>query len=52
MPSTAVNNDFIHVVAGIIRHPEDPNKVFLSRRQAGQHLENLWEFPGGKLEPG
>jgi 8-oxo-dGTP diphosphatase len=52
MQSTVVNSDFIHVVAGLIRHPEDPNKIFLSRRQAGQHLENLWEFPGGKLEPG
>lgn len=52
MPSTAAKSDFIHVVAGIIRHPEDSNKIFLSRRQAGQHLENLWEFPGGKLEPG
>jgi 8-oxo-dGTP diphosphatase len=27
-------------------------KVLLTRRSAGQRLAGLWEFPGGKLEPG
>lgn len=27
-------------------------RVLLTRRPAGTHLENLWEFPGGKLEEG
>jgi 8-oxo-dGTP diphosphatase len=27
-------------------------KVLLTRRMKGAHLADLWEFPGGKLEPG
>ncbi len=26
--------------------------VLLSQRKPGEHLEHLWEFPGGKIEPG
>jgi len=26
--------------------------VLLTRRAQGQHLAGMWEFPGGKLEPG
>ena len=42
----------IHVVAGLIRHPKKRHKIFFTQRKPGQHLENLWEFPGGKLERG
>ena len=51
MPNTEPSKPYIHVVAGIIRDPDDPQKIFITRRQQGQHLENLWEFPGGKVEP-
>jgi len=35
------------VVAAVI---EDANRFLLTRRQAGVHLEGLWEFPGGKID--
>jgi 8-oxo-dGTP diphosphatase len=28
------------------------NRVLLAQRPAGKQLAGLWEFPGGKLEPG
>jgi mutator protein MutT len=39
----------IIVVAAVI---EEDNRFFLTRRQAGVHLEGMWEFPGGKVDPG
>lgn len=30
----------------------DGDALFVTRRQAGVHLEGRWEFPGGKCEPG
>jgi 8-oxo-dGTP diphosphatase len=37
------------VAAGILI---EGGKVLLSRRKTGTHLAGLWEFPGGKAEPG
>ena len=37
------------VVAAII---EDDGRFLVTRRQAGVHLEGLWEFPGGKIDHG
>lgn len=37
------------VAAGILI---EGGKVLLSRRKQGTHLAGLWEFPGGKAEPG
>lgn len=40
----------IHVVAGVIENAR--GEVLVARRSAGAHQGGLWEFPGGKLEPG
>ena len=40
----------IHVVAGVIRDAR--GRVLLARRTKGRDLAGLWEFPGGKVEPG
>jgi 8-oxo-dGTP diphosphatase len=37
------------VAAGILVRA---GRVLLARRPAGKHLAGLWEFPGGKVEPG
>lgn len=39
----------LDVVAGIVwRNAE----VLVAQRPPGKHLAGLWEFPGGKIEPG
>ncbi|AWK51716.1 8-oxo-dGTP diphosphatase MutT [Clostridium beijerinckii] len=38
----------IEVVAAIIKHDD---KIFVTRRSYGE-FENMWEFPGGKMEMG
>lgn len=40
----------IHVVAGVIR--DTLGRILLARRTEGRDLAGLWEFPGGKVEPG
>jgi mutator protein MutT len=44
-----VTRPAIEVVAGVI---ERDGKILIARRRAGAHLGGLWEFPGGKPEPG
>ncbi len=39
----------IQVVAAVI---EREGKLLITRRPEGRHLSGLWEFPGGKPEPG
>lgn len=40
----------IHVVAGVIVDARD--RILLARRTEGRDLAGLWEFPGGKVDPG
>ena len=40
----------IHVVAGVIRDAR--GHVLLAQRTQARDLAGLWEFPGGKVEPG
>lgn len=42
--------DVIHVVAGVLIRND--GCVLLAQRRAGSHLGGMWEFPGGKCEPG
>ena len=37
------------VVAALVR---DGGRILMSRRRPDQAMPNLWEFPGGKVEPG
>ena len=39
----------IKVTAAII---EKDNKILIARRKEGKKLAGLWEFPGGKVDPG
>jgi 8-oxo-dGTP diphosphatase len=39
----------IVVAAAVVRRGDE---YFVTRRQAGVHLEGYWEFPGGKCEAG
>ena len=41
--------DPILVTAGVVIRD---GRVLVARRKTGSHLAGLWEFPGGKLEPG
>jgi 8-oxo-dGTP diphosphatase len=38
------------VVAALMRRPD--GHVLMSRRRADQSMPSMWEFPGGKVEPG
>lgn len=40
----------MHVMAGVLL--DAAGRVLLAQRPVGKHLAGLWEFPGGKIEPG
>jgi 8-oxo-dGTP diphosphatase len=51
MPApTAPKPVVMHVMAGVML--DGDGRVLLAQRPPGKHLAGLWEFPGGKLEPG
>ena len=45
-------DEHIHVVAALIWLPGSSDRLLISKRQKGKHLEDYWELPGGKIEPG
>ncbi len=40
----------VHVAAAVICDPQ--RRILIARRDERQHQGGLWEFPGGKVEPG
>lgn len=50
MPVPAAPKPAMHVMAAVLR--DAAGRVLLAQRPAGKHLAGMWEFPGGKLEPG
>ncbi|MGB8633761.1 MAG: 8-oxo-dGTP diphosphatase MutT [Rhodanobacteraceae bacterium] len=49
-PMSHYRSEALRVVAGILS--DGDGRVLLAQRKAGSHLAGMWEFPGGKLEPG
>jgi len=49
-PESVNDVETIEVAAAVLR--DDEGRVLVSRRPAGRHLAGMWEFPGGKIEPG
>ncbi|MBO7107890.1 MAG: NUDIX domain-containing protein, partial [Verrucomicrobia bacterium] len=43
------NEKVILVTAGLVFHR---GKLLITQRPAGTHLAGMWEFPGGKQDPG
>lgn len=50
MPAAAESKPVMHVMAAVML--DALGRVLLAQRPAGKHLAGMWEFPGGKLEPG
>lgn len=50
MPVPAAPKPAMHVMAAVMR--DASGRVLLAQRPPGKHLAGMWEFPGGKLEPG
>ncbi len=47
----AIDEAHIHVVAAIVWKHGEWGEFLIAQRQKGKHLQDFWEFPGGKLEP-
>lgn len=49
MSASDALDETVRVAAGIITRD---GRLLIAKRPKGSHLEGLWEFPGGKCEPG
>ncbi len=49
-PTSTKNAELLHVVA--VALIDDEGRVLVQQRPAGKPMAGLWEFPGGKIEPG
>jgi 8-oxo-dGTP diphosphatase len=45
---TSINT--VHVAVGVVLN--SAQQVLIAKRPPGKHCAGLWEFPGGKVEPG
>src|SRR6516225_10588308 len=50
MPATAADAHIVLVSAVAVVDPD--GRVLLAQRPAGKSMAGLWEFPGGKVNPG
>ena len=48
-PARSADRPVVDVVGAVIR---DGDRVLLAQRPEGKAQAGLWEFPGGKIEPG
>jgi 8-oxo-dGTP diphosphatase len=48
-PQGGEGGKVVEVVAAVI---ERAGRILIARRHGGSHLGGLWEFPGGKRQPG
>ncbi len=48
--SAPASKPVMHVMAGVLFDAQ--GRLLLAQRPPGKHLAGMWEFPGGKLEPG
>ena len=50
MPATAAETRIVLVSAVALVDPD--GRILLAQRPAGKPMAGLWEFPGGKVDPG
>ena len=52
MPTTAADTALPTVLVSAVVLVDADGRVLLAQRPAGKSMAGLWEFPGGKVEPG